>query len=42
MPFDVTNYTSAVFDLDVVWGKGKHLIALRLLGIAHTRTIIRW
>jgi hypothetical protein len=31
-----------VFDLDVLWGKGKHAIALRLVGVAHTSSNIRW
>jgi hypothetical protein len=31
-----------VFDLDVIWGKGKHAIALRLVGLAHTSSNIRW
>ena len=31
-----------VFDLDVVWGKGKDAIGLRLVGIAHTSRNIRW
>jgi Transposase DDE domain len=31
-----------VFDLDVTWGKGKDLIALRLVGYAHTANNIRW
>lgn len=31
-----------LFDLDIVWGKGKSLIGLRLVGIAHTSRTIRW
>jgi hypothetical protein len=31
-----------LFDLDVTWGKAKELIALRLVGIAHTSSNIRW
>ena len=31
-----------VFDLDVVWGKGKDVIGLRLVGIAHSSRTIRW
>jgi hypothetical protein len=31
-----------VFDLDVIWGKGKQAIALRLVGVAHTSSNIRW
>jgi hypothetical protein len=31
-----------VFDLDVIWGKGKQAIALRLVGLAHTSSNIRW
>jgi hypothetical protein len=38
----VSHRRGTVFDLDVVWGKGKHTIGLRLVGIAHTSRIIRW
>jgi len=38
----VSRCRGTLFDLDVVWGKGKHLIGLRLVGIAHTSTNIRW
>ena len=31
-----------IFDLDVIWGKGKELIGLRLVGIAHSSRSIRW
>jgi hypothetical protein len=31
-----------VFDLDVTWGKGKHTIALRLVGYVHSSRSIRW
>jgi hypothetical protein len=31
-----------VFDLDVLWGKGKDQIALRLVGLAHRSNRIRW
>ena len=31
-----------VFDLDVTWGKGAQLVALRLVGYAHTSSNIRW
>jgi hypothetical protein len=31
-----------VFDLDVIWGKRKEAIALRLVGVAHTSSNIRW
>jgi len=31
-----------VFDLDVIWGKGKEAVALRLVGVAHTASKIRW
>jgi hypothetical protein len=31
-----------IFDLDVVWGKGKDMLGLRLVGIAHTSRTIRW
>jgi hypothetical protein len=30
-----------VFDLDVMWGKGKQAISLRLVGFAHTSSNIR-
>lgn len=30
------------FDLDVLWGKGKHAIRLRLVGYAHKHNNIRW
>ena len=38
----VSRRCGTVFDLDVVWGKGKHAIGLRLVGIAHTSRNIRW
>lgn len=38
----VSRRRGTLFDLDVVWGKGKHLIGLRLVGIAHTAHSIRW
>lgn len=31
-----------MFDLDVTWGKGKHTIALRLVGYAHSSRSVRW
>lgn len=31
-----------LFDLDVSWGKAPRALALRLVGIAHTSTTIRW
>ncbi len=31
-----------VFDLDVVWGKGKDAVALRLVGYAHSSRSVRW
>jgi hypothetical protein len=31
-----------VFDLDVIWGKGKDSVALRLVGLVHTASTIRW
>jgi hypothetical protein len=31
-----------VFDLDVLWGKGKETVALRLVGLVHTSSTIRW
>jgi putative transposase len=38
----VSRRRGTLFDLDVVWGKRKHLIGLRLVGIAHTSRSIRW
>ena len=38
----VSHRRGTVFDLDVIWGKGKHTIGLRLIGIAHTSRTIRW
>lgn len=38
----VSRTRGTVFDLDVVWGKGKDAIGLRLVGIAHTSRTIRW
>ena len=38
----VSRRRGTVFDLDVVWGKGKDVIGLRLVGIAHTSRTIRW
>jgi len=38
----VSRRRGTLFDLDVVWGKGKDVIGLRLVGIAHTSRIIRW
>lgn len=31
-----------VFDFDVVWGKKKHAVSLRLVGYAHKHDDIRW
>lgn len=31
-----------VFDLDVIWGKGKNALALRLVGYAHSSRSVRW
>jgi hypothetical protein len=31
-----------VFDLDVQWGTGKDAIVLRLVGLAHRSTMVRW
>lgn len=31
-----------MYDLDVLWGKGKDAIALRLVGYAHKSSCIRW
>jgi hypothetical protein len=38
----VSRRRGTLFDLDVVWGNGKHVIGLRLVGIAHTSRSIRW
>lgn len=31
-----------LFDLDVLWGLGQQKIRLRLVGVAHTRRVVRW
>jgi len=31
-----------MFDLDVIWGKGKEAVPLRLVGLAHSSSSIRW
>jgi hypothetical protein len=38
----VSRSRGTIFDLDVVWGKGKDAVGLRLVGIAHTSRTIRW
>jgi Transposase DDE domain len=38
----VSRRRGTVFDLDVIWGKGKDALALRLVGVAHTSSNIRW
>jgi hypothetical protein len=38
----VSRRRGTVFDLDVIWGKGKEALALRLVGVAHTSSTIRW
>jgi hypothetical protein len=38
----VSRRRGTVFDLDVMWGKGKEAILLRLVGVAHTSSNIRW
>lgn len=38
----VSKRRGTLFDLDVVWGIGKNVIGLRLVGIAHTSRSIRW
>jgi hypothetical protein len=38
----VSRLRGTIFDLDVVWGKGKDVIVLRLVGISHTSRTIRW
>jgi hypothetical protein len=31
-----------LFDLDVLWGRGKDEVRLRLVGVAHTSRTVRW
>ncbi len=38
----VSRRRGSIFDLDVVWGKGKDVIGLRLVGVAHSSRTIRW
>jgi hypothetical protein len=38
----VSRRRGTIFDLDVVWGKGKDAIALRLVGVAHSSRVVRW
>jgi hypothetical protein len=38
----VSRRRGTMFDLDVLWGKGKDAVALRLVGYAHTSKCIRW
>jgi hypothetical protein len=38
----VSRRRGTLFDLDVLWGRGKDRIALRLVGVAHTSRTIRW
>jgi hypothetical protein len=38
----VSRRRGTVFDLDVTWGKGKEMVALRLVGFAHKANCIRW
>lgn len=38
----VSRRRGTLFDLDVLWGRGKDMIALRLVGVAHTARNIRW
>ena len=38
----VSRRRGTLFDLDVVWGKGKDVIGLRLVGMAHSSRTIRW
>lgn len=38
----VSRRRGTLFDLDVLWGRGKDMIALRLIGVAHTSRNIRW
>lgn len=38
----VSRRRGTMFDLDVLWGHGKDMVALRLVGVAHTSTNIRW
>ena len=38
----VSRRKGTVFDLDVLWGQGKETIALRLVGVAHSSSVVRW
>lgn len=38
----VSRRRGTLFDLDVIWGNGKEAPALRLVGVAHTSSNIRW
>lgn len=38
----VSRKRGTVFDLDVLWGKGKDAVALRLVGVAYSSRIVRW
>ena len=38
----VSRRRGTVFDLDVIWGKGKQAIALRLVGVVHTSSTTRF
>ena len=38
----VSRRRGTLFDLDVLWGRGNDMVALRLVGVAHTSTNIRW
>jgi hypothetical protein len=38
----VSRRTGTVFDLDVLWGKGKDAVALRLVGIVQSSSVVRW
>lgn len=38
----VSRRQGTLFDLDVLWGRGKDMVALRLVGVVHTSRNIRW
>jgi hypothetical protein len=38
----VTKRRGTLHDLDVVWGKGKAQLRLRLVGMRHSRNTVRW
>ena len=38
----VSRRRGTLFDLDVLWGRGSEMVALRLVGVAHSSRTIRW